>query len=115
MTTELEDSSSSAAVHNLTTKSAASGSKVTAGSDVPWIEKYRPLYLKDIVANNDTINRLQTIAKDGNMPHLLLTGPPGNSLFRVRKVMHLKFLQAPERQLRFCVWRGNCSMGISNL
>ena len=37
------------------------------------VEKYRPVYLKDIVGNEDVVARLMTIAKDGNMPNLILT------------------------------------------
>ncbi|KAI8989511.1 P-loop containing nucleoside triphosphate hydrolase protein [Pilobolus umbonatus] len=44
---------------------------------LPWVEKYRPIELKDIVGNEDTISRLQAIAKDGNMPNIILTGLPG--------------------------------------
>eukprot|EP00049_Salpingoeca_infusionum_P010233 m.173392 g.173392 ORF g.173392 m.173392 type:complete len:337 (+) comp14586_c2_seq1:112-1122(+) len=45
--------------------------------EVPWIEKYRPQVLADIVGNEETVERLQVIAKDGNMPNLILAGPPG--------------------------------------
>ncbi|RKP01683.1 hypothetical protein CXG81DRAFT_29694 [Caulochytrium protostelioides] len=44
---------------------------------LPWIEKYRPRLLKDIVGNEDTIARLQVIAADGNMPNIVISGPPG--------------------------------------
>lgn len=44
---------------------------------LPWVEKYRPQELEDIVGNEDAVQRLQVIAADGNMPHLLLAGPPG--------------------------------------
>ena len=43
----------------------------------PWIEKYRPQALEDVVGNEDTLVRLQAIAKDGNLPNLILCGPPG--------------------------------------
>ena len=43
----------------------------------PWIEKYRPQKLEDIVGNEETLVRLQAIAKDGNLPNLILCGPPG--------------------------------------
>lgn len=36
------------------------------------VEQYRPQHLKDIVGNEDTIQRLQTIARDGNMPNIIL-------------------------------------------
>lgn len=44
---------------------------------LPWVEKYRPQVLSDIVGNKETIDRLQQIAKDGNMPHMIISGMPG--------------------------------------
>jgi hypothetical protein len=57
----------------------AAAAKPAAASSIelPWVEKYRPLLLKDIVGNEDTIARLQVIAQEGNMPNLIITGPPG--------------------------------------
>uniref|UniRef100_A0A448YVS4 AAA+ ATPase domain-containing protein n=1 Tax=Pseudo-nitzschia multistriata TaxID=183589 RepID=A0A448YVS4_9STRA len=55
-----------------TTKTAKAG-----GYQVPWIEKYRPRKLEDVVGNEETLVRLQAIAKDGNLPNLILCGPPG--------------------------------------
>jgi replication factor C subunit 2/4 len=48
-----------------------------SGYDMPWVERYRPETLEDVVGNEDTIVRLRAIAKDGNMPNLILCGPPG--------------------------------------
>jgi replication factor C subunit 2/4 len=45
--------------------------------DVPFIEKYRPLVLSEVTGNEIGIEQLKTIAKTGNLPHLLITGPPG--------------------------------------
>ncbi|KAI9865000.1 MAG: replication factor C subunit 4 [Vezdaea acicularis] len=45
--------------------------------ELPWVEKYRPVYLDDIVGNTETIERLKIIAKDGNMPHIIISGMPG--------------------------------------
>ncbi|KAJ9056190.1 replication factor C subunit 4 [Entomophthora muscae] len=45
--------------------------------ELPWVEKYRPKILSDVVGNTETVERLKVIAKDGNMPNLLLTGTPG--------------------------------------
>jgi replication factor C subunit 2/4 len=43
----------------------------------PWVEKYRPTDLKDIVGNKEIISRLKAIAEQGNMPNLILSGAPG--------------------------------------
>ncbi|GAB5367238.1 hypothetical protein AAMO2058_001212700 [Amorphochlora amoebiformis] len=45
--------------------------------ELPWIEKYRPKTLKEVVGNFETIQRLSIIAKNGNMPNLIIAGPPG--------------------------------------
>jgi replication factor C subunit 2/4 len=47
------------------------------GYQIPWVEKYRPRHLDDVVGNDETLVRLRAIAKDGNMPNLILCGPPG--------------------------------------
>ena len=46
-------------------------------ADSVRVEKYRPVYLDDIVGNTETIERLKIIAKDGNMPHVIISGMPG--------------------------------------
>lgn len=45
--------------------------------ELPWVEKYRPNTLDDVVGNPDVIDRLRVVAKNGNMPNILLAGPPG--------------------------------------
>jgi replication factor C subunit 2/4 len=44
---------------------------------LPWVEKYRPVYLDEIVGNEETLNRLKIFADDGNLPNLIISGPPG--------------------------------------
>lgn len=47
--------------------------------DSIWIEKYRPETLDDVVGNEEVLRRLKIIAREGNMPHLMLavgTAPP---------------------------------------
>lgn len=41
------------------------------------MEKYRPVFLDDIVGNSDTVERLKVIAEDGNLPHIIISGMPG--------------------------------------
>eukprot|EP00588_Corethron_pennatum_P014245 CAMPEP_0194270186 /NCGR_PEP_ID=MMETSP0169-20130528/4229_1 /TAXON_ID=218684 /ORGANISM="Corethron pennatum, Strain L29A3" /LENGTH=354 /DNA_ID=CAMNT_0039012141 /DNA_START=84 /DNA_END=1148 /DNA_ORIENTATION=+ len=50
---------------------------LTATYEQPWVEKYRPHSLDDVVGNDETLSRLRSIADDGNCPNLILCGPPG--------------------------------------
>ncbi|SEW21189.1 replication factor C small subunit [Thermococcus thioreducens] len=43
----------------------------------PWVEKYRPQRLDDIVGQDHIVKRLKHYVKTGSMPHLLFAGPPG--------------------------------------
>lgn len=45
--------------------------------ELPWVEKYRPQKLQDIVGNQETVQRLSQIAQTGNMPHMIISGMPG--------------------------------------
>lgn len=57
--------------------SSSSSAKQTSSYELPWVEKYRPQILDDVVGNEPVIDRLRVIAQYGNMPHILLAGPPG--------------------------------------
>lgn len=50
-----------------------------ASSEVqlPWVEKYRPKSLADLVAHEDIISIITNLIDNDNLPHLLLYGPPG--------------------------------------
>jgi hypothetical protein len=37
------------------------------------VEKYRPKTLDDVVGNEDTIDRLKVIAREGNCPHIIIS------------------------------------------
>ena len=41
--------------------------------ELPWVEKYRPIDMKDVVGNEEAVTRLQVIAQEGNMPNLILS------------------------------------------
>jgi len=45
---------------------------------IPWVDKYRPKTLDDIVQQDEIINFLKKSLLSGNMPHLLFHGPPGS-------------------------------------
>ena len=40
--------------------------------DLPWVEKYRPQLVRDIVGNVEAVGRLQVIAEEGNLPNIIL-------------------------------------------
>lgn len=46
-------------------------------NEIPWIEKYRPRKLKNIISQDEGISILLNTLKTGEMPHLLLYGSPG--------------------------------------
>jgi len=45
--------------------------------DIPWIEKYRPRILDDIVLDKVTANKISRIIADKDMPNIIITGVPG--------------------------------------
>uniref|UniRef100_A0A6G1S7F3 Replication factor C subunit 2 n=1 Tax=Aceria tosichella TaxID=561515 RepID=A0A6G1S7F3_9ACAR len=42
-----------------------------------WVERFRPKEFEDIVGNEEAVARLAQFAKEGNMPNIILHGPPG--------------------------------------
>ena len=47
-------------------------------SNLPWIEKYRPQNIDDIISHNDIILSLKKFIEKNTFPHLLLFGPSGS-------------------------------------
>ncbi len=45
--------------------------------DIPWVEKYRPKTLSDVLGHEEITRRLSSYAKTGNLPNLLFSGPAG--------------------------------------
>ncbi len=46
-------------------------------SNLPWVEKYRPRRLDDIVDQEEVVATLKNIVVTKNVPHMLFTGSPG--------------------------------------
>uniref|UniRef100_A0A6B2G5R9 Replication factor C subunit 2 (Trinotate prediction) n=1 Tax=Myxobolus squamalis TaxID=59785 RepID=A0A6B2G5R9_MYXSQ len=44
---------------------------------IPWVEKYRPKLLTEVVGNEEIIKRLNYFAHNGNVPNIILCGSPG--------------------------------------
>lgn len=58
-------------------KPSKSNDKASRSGHVPWIEKYRPHVFTDIMGNEETIGRLEVFAQHGNVPNIIIAGPPG--------------------------------------
>lgn len=54
-----------------------SSSSAPTKSNLPWVEKYRPNQLEDLISHQDIIKTIQKFIKENRLPHLLLYGPPG--------------------------------------
>ncbi|SAM09674.1 hypothetical protein [Absidia glauca] len=44
---------------------------------LPWVEKYRPNELSDLVSHEEVTETLKTFIERNRLPHLLFYGPPG--------------------------------------
>jgi len=47
------------------------------GMHLPWVEKYRPRKLDEIINQDEVVAALKSIVQTKNVPHMLFTGPPG--------------------------------------
>ncbi|XP_071946391.1 replication factor C subunit 5-like [Antedon mediterranea] len=52
-------------------------SKEATSTNLPWVEKYRPNKLEELIAHTDIINTINKFMKADRLPHLLFYGPPG--------------------------------------
>ncbi|KAF2898400.1 hypothetical protein ILUMI_07773 [Ignelater luminosus] len=46
-------------------------------TNLPWVEKYRPSALDELVSHEDIIRTISKFIRDDQVPHLLFYGPPG--------------------------------------
>uniref|UniRef100_A0A8D3DWA6 Activator 1 subunit 5 n=1 Tax=Scophthalmus maximus TaxID=52904 RepID=A0A8D3DWA6_SCOMX len=45
--------------------------------NLPWVEKYRPQRLDDLISHKDILTTIQRFISEDKLPHLLFYGPPG--------------------------------------
>uniref|UniRef100_A0A3P8QYS0 AAA+ ATPase domain-containing protein n=1 Tax=Astatotilapia calliptera TaxID=8154 RepID=A0A3P8QYS0_ASTCA len=45
--------------------------------NLPWVEKYRPQTLDDLISHKDILSTIQKFISEDKLPHLLFYGPPG--------------------------------------
>lgn len=48
-----------------------------SAQNLPWVEKYRPKSLDDLISHKDIISTINKFVHEDRLPHLLLYGPPG--------------------------------------
>lgn len=61
--------------------SSSSGAAINNKNGLPWVEKYRPSSLDELIAHEDIINILNQLIETSKLPHLLFYGPPGTGKF----------------------------------
>ena len=71
-------------------------SESTGLNEQPWVEKYRPRTLDDVVGQTEIVRRLKIFVHDKSMPHLLFAGPAGTGkttcgMALIRDVMGINF------------------------
>ena len=47
------------------------------GVGLPWVEKYRPKELSDLISHEEIVQTIQKFIDQQQLPHLLFYGPPG--------------------------------------
>ena len=50
---------------------------INNNNEIPWVEKYRPKKLDDIIQQYEIVKVLKNTLETGELPHLLFFGPPG--------------------------------------
>ncbi|KAF9348961.1 Subunit of heteropentameric Replication factor C (RF-C) [Mortierella sp. AD094] len=48
-----------------------------ADDTLPWVEKYRPVTLDDLVSHEDITSTIERFIDENRLPHMLFYGPPG--------------------------------------
>ncbi len=62
---------------NILTNTNITTNTISNNNNIPWIEKYRPKNLNDIIAHDEIIRVLNNFIEKNGLPHLLFYGPPG--------------------------------------
>ena len=79
-------------------------------ADLPWVEKYRPSSLDDLVAHEAIISTIQKFIIEKKLPHLLFYGPPGtgktSTILAVAKEMYGKSFASMSLELNASDDRG---------
>lgn len=62
----------------LVSANCSTDSKSNLQTQLPWIEKYRPKYINDVISHEEIIKVLRKFIQMETLPHLLFFGPSGS-------------------------------------
>lgn len=51
--------------------------KFDQNNQLPWIEKYRPTKIEDVICDENTLHKIKRIIENKDMPNIIITGVPG--------------------------------------
>jgi replication factor C subunit 3/5 len=61
-------------------ENAISKAPINPKDSLPWVEKYRPNSLEELIAHEEIIQILNKLIESNKLPHLLFHGPPGTGM-----------------------------------
>jgi replication factor C subunit 3/5 len=79
-------------------ENANSKAPINPKDSLPWVEKYRPNSLEELIAHEEIIQILNKLIESNKLPHLLFHGPPGTGMsYSSPKKLRNFYIQSPKK------------------